>query len=372
MRIHIPDADVEALYHRLKQTKWMPPMENSNWEDGTDGEYLHNLVNYWSSQYNWREREVWLNTFNHFTADIEGSQIHFIHAKGKGSDPIPLLLLQGWPGSFVQMLKIIPLLTEERNDGTPCFDVVAASFPGYPFTQFPTKHGMSFAKIADILTRLMVDELGYKKFGARGSDQGALVQQQIGLKYRKHLIGLHRTGITPFASPMPDDLSEAEIAYQGQVAAWAQLEIAYARVQGLRPETLTPALADSPVGLASWVIEKFQRWGDCDGNVDAHFGRDNLLDNISLHWFTGAGAASIRLYREVLRDPGLTGRVEVPTAIIMPLHDAVTVPAPREWAERSYNVHRWTVMERGGHFSEWEMPGETADDIRQFFGGLLD
>ncbi len=370
MQIHIPDQDIEDLHHRLLRTRWPEPISASNWEDGTDGRYLRSLVAYWLTGYDWREREARLNQFDHFLAHIDGSKIHFIRAAGQGPNPIPLLLMQGWPSSFVQMRKIIPLLTEARQDGTPSFEVIAASMPGYPFTQFPREPGMSFARIAGIITKLMVEVLGYKEFAARGSDQGALVQQQIGLKYPQHLIGLHRTGITPFAVPMPADLSEAEIAYQQQVAAWAPLETAYARLQGLRPETVTPALADSPVGLASWLIEKFQRWGDCQGDVDAHFGRDDLLDNISLHWFTGAGAASIRLYREALRDPGLTGRVEVPTAIMMPLRDAVTVPAPREWAERSYNVQRWTVMQRGGHFSEWEIPGETADDIRQFFAGV--
>jgi pimeloyl-ACP methyl ester carboxylesterase len=331
---------------------------------------LRNLVDYWLNQYNWREREARLNQFDHFTADIDGTTIHFIRAAGQGPNPIPLLLMHGWPSSFVQILKIIPLLTQARNDGLPCFDVIAASLPGYPFTTFPQEPGMSFARIADITKKLMVDVLGYQKFAARGSDQGALVQQQMGLKYPEHLIGIHRTGIIPFANPMPTDLSEEEKAYQQKVAAWAPVETLYARIQGLRPETLTPALADSPVGLASWIIEKFQRWGDCHGDVDAHFGRDELLDNISLHWFTGSGAASIRLYREVMRDLGLTGKVEVPTAIVMPLRDGVTVPAPRTWAERTYNVQRWTVMEQGGHYSEWEVPEEMADDIRAFFGGL--
>jgi pimeloyl-ACP methyl ester carboxylesterase len=268
------------------------------------------------------------------------------------------------------MLDIIPLLTEARDDGTPCFDVVAASLPGYPFSGFPKQPGMSFSRIADLMTELMVDTLGYTRFAARGSDQGGLVQQQIGLKYPDRLIGLHRSGITPFANPMPADLTSAEIEYQQKVTAWAQVETAYARLQSLRPETLTPALADSPMGLASWLIEKFQRWGDCAAGIDQTFGRDALLDNLSLHWFTGAGAASIRLYRESALDPGLSGRVEVPTAILMPLRDGVTVPAPREWAERTFNVKRWTIMERGGHFPEWEVPHKVANDLRQFFSEL--
>jgi pimeloyl-ACP methyl ester carboxylesterase len=365
--IHIADEEIEALKILLRQTRWAPEMESSNWEDGTDGRYLKDLVSYWASKYNWRERESRLNMYNHFTADIDGTTIHFIHSTSKGSHAIPLLLMQGWPSSFVQMLYIIPLLTDKVEDGTPSFDVIAASLPGYPFSDIPTTHGMSFSRIADLMKKLMVDELGYKRFAMRGSDQGALVQQQIALKYPEHVIGIHRTGITPFIDPLPENLSEAEIIYQKRVAAWAKRETAYASLQSLRPETITPALAASPVGLASWIIEKFQRWGDCRGDIDSCFGRDKLLDNLSLHWFTGSGAASIRLYHEAMMDPGLTGRTELPTGIIMPLHDGITVPAPKEWVERFYNVQRWTVMEKGGHFSEWEIPIETAGDIREFF-----
>ena len=367
MTIRILSDDVADLRRRLQQTRWPPRVEPSGWAAGTDADYLHELAAYWATDYDWREREARLNRFSHFTTEVRGTTIHLIRASGQGPNPIPLLLMQGWPSSFVQMLDIIPLLTEARDDGTPCFDVVAASLPGYPFSAFPAQPGMSFSRIADLMTELMVEQLGYARFAARGSDQGGLVQQQIGLKHPDRLIGLHRSGITPFASPMPTDLSPEEVAYQQDVAAWAQVETAYARLQSGRPETLTPALTDSPIGLASWFIEKFQRWGDCPEGVDQAFGRDALLDNLSLHWFTGAGAAAIRLYREAALDPGMSGRVDVPTAILMPLRDGVTVPAPRVWAERSFNVQRWTILERGGHFPEWEVPHVVANDIRHFF-----
>ncbi len=371
MRIDIPQADVQALRQRLANTRWAPLVDGYGWADGTDGRYLRDLVTDWATRYDWRAREVHLNTFPHRLADIDGVQLHFIHAPGQGQRRVPLLLLHGWPSSFVQMLKVIPLLTEDHGDGSPTFDVVAASLPGYPFSPAPTRSGMNFARIADLLTHLMVDELGYDRFAARGSDQGALVQQQLALKHPQRLWGVHRSGITPFATPLPSDLSAAEVAYQREVQAWAPRETAYAALQAQRPETLAPALADSPAGLAAWYLEKFQRWGDGGEDLDVHFGRDALLDHLSLHWFTGAGATAIRLYREAARDPGLSGRVEVPTAIMMPLHDAVTVPAPREWAERTYNVRRWTVLERGGHFPEWEVPEVVAADVRAFFAGLV-
>jgi pimeloyl-ACP methyl ester carboxylesterase len=371
MTIQIPEHDVADLRRRLQNTRWPPPAARSGWDAGTDAAYLRDLVAYWASGYQWREREARLNRFDHYLAELRGIRIHIIRAAGQGPNPIPLLLMQGWPSSFVQMLEIIPLLTAARDDGTPCFDVVAASLPGYLFSDVAVPAGMSFSRIADLMTELMVDVLGYPRFAARGSDQGGLVQQQIGLKYPQRLLGLHRSGVTPFANPLPADLSPAEQEYQAQVAAWAQLETAYARLQSLRPETVAPALADSPLGLASWVIEKFQRWGDCAEGLDATFGRDRLLDNLCLHWFGGAGAASIRLYHESARDPGVSGRVEVPTAILMPLRDGVMVPAPRAWAERSFNVQRWTILERGGHFPEWEVPDMVADDIRRFFAELI-
>lgn len=369
-RIAVPDADVSDLRERLRRTRWPSPIAQHAWSDGPDGEYLRDLVAYWARDYDWRARESRLNAYAHHTAVVDGITIHFIRADGRGKERIPLLLLQGWPSSFVQALPVLPLLTEARTDGTPSFDVIAASLPGYPFSSVPDTPGMSFARIAHIMMRLMVDELGFPRFGVRGSDQGALVQQQMALESPQHLIGVHRSGITPFASPLPPNLSAGEVAYQAEVAAWAQRETAYARLQSTRPESLTPALADSPVGLAAWILDKFQRWGHCPHGIDECFGRDALLDNISLHWFTGAGAASIRLYREAVRDPGRSGRVEVPTAILMPLHDAVTVPAPREWAERSYAVKRWTMLERGGHFPEWEVPQLVAKDVREFFATL--
>jgi hypothetical protein len=164
MTIQIPDSDVEYLRLRLKHTRWAPPIDSAGWEAGTDAEYLRALADYWATEYRWREREARLNRFNHFLAEVRGTTIHCIKADGQGPNPVPLLLMQGWPSSFVQMLDIIPLLTEARDDGTPCFDVVAASLPGYPFSDFPTQPGMSFSRIADLMTELMVDTLGYARF----------------------------------------------------------------------------------------------------------------------------------------------------------------------------------------------------------------
>jgi len=368
--IHVPEEDIQDLYRRIKNTRFPEFRLDSDWKDGTDSNYLYDLLTYWVTDYSWREREKWFNSFDHYKTDIDGVNLHFIHAKSKRKDAMPLLLMTGWPSSFVQLLDIIPLLTDEINDHQMYFDVIAVSMPGYAFSDVPKVPGMNFEFIAELIVKLMVDKLGYECFAARGSDQGAMVQQQIALKYPKRLIGVHRSGITPFLNPLPTDLSEEEIVYQQQVTFWEMRETGYAKLQASRPQTLIPALADSPAGLAAWMIEKFQRWGDCGTDPVGHFGRDRILDNICLHWFVSGGSGAIRLYYESAKDSGLTGRVEVPTAIAMPLRDGITVPAPRRWAERFYNVQQWTVMERGGHFPEWEIPAELAIDIRSFFNTL--
>jgi pimeloyl-ACP methyl ester carboxylesterase len=371
MHIAVPEASLADLDRRLAATRWPPPVQGYGWEEGTDATYLREVIDHWRHRHDWRRREEMLNRLDHFQVEVEGVTLHYVHSRGDGPHVVPLLLLHGWPSSFVQFQSILPLLTEARMDGTVSFDVVAASLPGYPFTSPPTRPGMTFARIGDLLVRLMTEVLGHSRFAGRGSDQGGLVLQQIGLRHPERLIGLHRSGITPFAAPLPKDLSPEEIDYQARVADWATRETAYARLQATRPETLVPALTDSPVALASWFLEKFQRWGDCREGLDAAFGRDRLLDNLSLHWFTGSAATATRLYREAARATGAVGRVDVPTAIMMPLRDGVTVPAPRAWCERSYNVRRWVVTDRGGHFPEWETPETVADDIRAFFTDLV-
>jgi Epoxide hydrolase N terminus len=219
MRISVPDEDLEALRRRLSAVRWPVLVREYGWEDGTDGQYLRDFVGHWRGQYDWRAREALLNELDHFTVEIDGEVLHYIHMEGRGQRSIPLLMLYGWPSSFVQMQEIIPLLTRAGAADDLSFDVVVAALPGYPFTRLPTRPGMSFARMAELMAKLMVDVLGYQRFAVRGSDQGGLVLQQIGLQHPKRLIGLHRSGTTPFVNPMPDTLSPEEVAYQKQVQA---------------------------------------------------------------------------------------------------------------------------------------------------------
>lgn len=362
--IAVPDAVLEDLETRLRLTRWPDRVAGAGWDYGIDTDVLRPLVEHWAEGLDWRAVERELNTLPQFTAEIEGETIHFVHARGTGPRRIPLLVLHGWPSSFLQMTDLIPLLTAER-DGVS-FDVIVPSLPGFGFSSEPEARGMSAARIAGLMTRLMTEVLGYDRFAGRGSDLGAGVLQQIALQAPDRLIGLHLSGTNPYIGQVPENLTPEEAAFVERAQAWMQSEMAYAMLHSSKPDTVAVALNDSPAGLAAWVLEKFHAWTDADDFV-ARYGRDRLLANLSLYWTTGTIGSSMRLYYETVRDPGQWGRVEVPTAMLMTPHDMF--PTPRAWAERSYNVRRWTEIDLGGHFLEWEEPAIVADDIFDWLRG---
>ena len=362
--IAVPDAVIEDLETRLSLTRWPDRIASAGWDYGIDTDMLRPLVEHWAEGFDWSAVERELNTLPQFTAEIAGETIHFVHARGTGPRRIPLLVLHGWPSSFLQMIELIPLLTAER-DGVS-FDVIVPSLPGFGFSSQPEARGMSVARIAGLMTRLMTEVLGYDRFAGRGSDLGAGVLQQIALQSPDRLIGLHLSGTNPYIGQVPDDLSPEETEFVARAQGWMQSEMAYAMLHSSKPDTVAMALNDSPAGLAAWILEKFHAWTDTEDFV-ARYGRDRLLANLTLYWATGTIGSSMRLYYETVRDPGQWGRVEVPTAMLMTPHDMF--PTPRAWAERSYNVQRWTEIDRGGHFLEWEEPALVADDLFAWFEG---
>ena len=371
-RIHVPDDVLKDLKARLRNTRWPDQIEGTGWEYGTDTEYLKTLAAYWARDFDWRAQERKLNTFHNYRVSIDGLRIHFIHEKGKGPNAIPVLLLHGWPSSFVQFQKIIPLLTDPAAHGAPdapSFDVVVASLPGYGFSDIPTERGFAIQAMANRLMKLMTETLGYERFALRGSDIGQSITQQLALAHPEVVIGAHVTGVlrgTPTQGSGPP--SESEQKFNSAMAAWDATELAYARMHGSKPQTLAVGLNDSPAGLASWIVEKFRTWGDTRGNVESRFSKDELLTNLTLYWATGTAPSSVRLYYEFTREKRLQGKVQVPTAVLIATHDMV--PPPREVVERMYNVTRWTQTDVGGHFLEWEEPQLVAQDMRAFFGSL--
>ena len=371
--VRVPESVLDDLTRRLALTRWPDEVAGSGWEYGSNLTYMHELIDYWHDKFDWRAEEKAINQFTHFRTEIDGHGIHFIHMRGKGKDPMPIILLHGWPGSFLQMMKIIPLLSDpESHDATSAdaFDVIVPSLPGYGFSDRPGERGMSVFRIADLFSRLMSEELGYKRYVVRASDLGAGVAQQMALAHPDSIAGLHLSGLNPYVSQIPSDLSEAEQKFLEDVQRFRMQEGAYAMVHNTKPQTLAYGLNDSPAGLAAWIVEKFRSWSDCDGNVENRFSKDELLANLTVYWATETINSSCRLYYETMHNwPQVAGkRVVVPTGMAMFPKDLF--PGPREWAQRQYNVVRWTQMPRGGHFGEMEEPQLLAEDIRAFVHSL--
>jgi pimeloyl-ACP methyl ester carboxylesterase len=369
-RIDVPAAVLRDLDERLKRTRWPDQLPGTGWTYGADTAYLRELVSYWQSGYDWRAQERRLNAFEHFRAEIDGTLVHFVHARSRDPNAIPVLLLHGWPSTFVQMLDLVPLLTDPAAHGLPAapsFHVVAASLPGFGFSSIPTRPGVGFATSAELMAKLMHHELGYERYGVRGSDLGGVIVRQMALNHPEQVIGVHLTGIIGAAGVSPP-FTAAEQRFIDASAA-VEPELAYARLQMSKPQTLAHGLNDSPVGLAAWIVEKFRAWSDSSGDVESRFTKDELITNLMVYWVTGTAPSSVRMYYDFVREPLKSGRVERPVGMLMSTKDLFP-PAPRELGERLFNVQHWVESDVGGHFLEWEEPELVARDMQTFFGSV--
>lgn len=369
--IKIEQKVLDDLRTRLAKTRFPDEVDDAGWDYGTNLGYMKELCAYWQNDFDWRKQEAELNAFNHFQSEIDGYKIHFIHEKGVGKNSMPLLLTHGFPDSIYRFKKIIPLLTAE-TDGIS-FDVVAPSIPGYGFSERPHEKGFGKKRIAAGFHRLMTEELGYKKFAAHGGDWGSGITEQIAFDYPSSLIGIHLTDI-PFQHLFmipPEDLTDAEKKYLEAGKKWQQTDGGYASIQSTRPETLAYGLNDSPAGLAAWITDLFRKWSDCAGNIETRFTKDELLTNITIYWVTETIHSASRLYYETMQDmmSSAGSKTDVPTGAAMFPKDLI--PAPREFAERFFNLKSWTEMPRGGHFAAFEEPQLLAQDIKAFFKQLV-
>lgn len=379
--VKIHDAVLDDLRARLARTRLPETEEGDSWEAGTSPAFLRRLVQHWQTAFDWRAQEAAINLFPHFRAPIDGLQIHFIHQRGRGPAPLPLILTHGYPDSFLRFSKLIPLLTHPAahgGDAADAFDVVVPSLPGYGFSGQPEAPGVTF-QVGDLWHALMTEELGYAHFGAHGGDWGSTVTEHLARSHASSVIGIHLTDV-PFwhTFQKPDGLSPAEESLLARTGAYMQKEGAYAMIQGTRPETLAQGLMDSPAGLAAWLVEKFQSLSDCGGDVETRFSMDELLTNIMIYWTTGTIGSSFLPYYDFTQAGAMRwilekakewiGSSEVPAGFAIFAKD--TGRAPREWAERFYNVQRYTEMPRGGHFAAMEEPQLLAEDLRAFFRPL--
>lgn len=374
--IAVADAVLNDLRERLERTRLPDEVPGSGWDYGTNLAYLKQLIEYWKSRYDWRAHERELNRFDQFRAAVDGLGIHFIHQRGRGPDPMPLLLLHGWPGSVYEFVRIIPMLTDPAahgGDARDAFTVIAPSLPGYGFSDHPARRAINIAAMAGIFHKLMSEVLGYQRFAAQGGDWGSAITSCMGQTCAPDLFGIHlnMVGAAPAAERETLSLSEEEKQFLAQAEKWRREETGYQWIQGTKPQTLAYGLNDSPAGLAAWIVEKFRTWSDCGGEVERRFTKDQLLSNITIYWVTQTINSSTRLYYEARHRPWRLApgqRIETPTAIAV--FPGELVRPPRSWAERIYNLKRWTVMPGGGHFAAMEEPALLADDIRAFFREL--
>ena len=373
--LRVADDVLTDLRARLDRVRWPdePPLEP--WSTGTSVAYLRGLVDYWRTGFDWRAQEARLNVFRQFKVPLGGIDLHFIHEEGKGPAPMPLLLSHGWPGSVLEFLRLIPLLADPARhggDAADAFTVVAPSLPGYGLSYAPGQRRFKVEEIADAFAELMTGVLGYKRFGAQGGDWGSFVTARLGLTHAQRMVGIHLNLLPVRRDPqMLANPTEEEKRFLGELGHWLKEETGYQWIQGTRPQTLAFALADSPVGLAAWLVEKFRAWTDCDGDPANAISRDDMLADITLYWATGAIGSSFWPYYARMHGPwpipeGVitvpTGYVEFPKEILRP---------PRSVAERVFrDIRRWTVMKKGGHFAALEQPEALAREIREFFRPL--
>ena len=375
--IDVPQTVLDDLHHRLGATRWADDFANDDWRYGANTDYIRALADYWRSTYDWRARERQMNGFAHFRTEIQGIPIHFIHERGRGPAPVPLLLNHGWPWTFWDYHKVLgPLTDPAAYGGNPrdAFDVVVPSLPGFGFSTPLRVPGMNWWKTADLWVELM-ERLGYPRFAAGGGDVGSFIAAQLGHKYAARMIGvhLHTPGTLEFMAGVgwdEADYAPEEARFLARMRRIRGSESGHFVIQSTKPQTLAFGLNDSPVGLLAWLIDKRRNWSDCGGDVERRFSKDELLDTVMLYWITQSYHTSARYYYEGAHVPWAPSHdrmpvVEAPTALA--IFPAELTFAPRKAAARYYNLERWTEMPAGGHFAPAEEPGLFVDDIRAFF-----
>lgn len=379
--VAIPQADLDDLHVRLRSTRWADDLGNDDWRYGVERGWLEEMIRYWRDDYDWRETERTINQLDHFRVSIEDVPLHFMQIRGKGPDPTPLLLLHGWPWTFMDFYDMVgPLTDPAAHGGDPgdAFDLVVPSLPGFGFSMPLTKTGLDVPATAALLTKLMTEILGYQRFGVAGGDFGAVLSGQIAHALPDRVIGLLASiplfpGLDLLAITPEDHASDERWMLERRAESAASIG-SHVAVQSVDPQTLAYALVDSPVGTAAWLWERRRAWSDCDGDLLSVHTPDFLCTMASIYWLTRSIGTSLRSYWEHFHSgmpiTPLHDRmpvVEVPAAYC--IHPKEVMLVPRTIAERYTNLRQWTVMERGGHFGFSEQPAAMVAQVRDFFRG---
>lgn len=359
--IAIPQADIDDLKRRLSYTRWPDEVKDAEWNMGVNLRYLKGLADYWQNIYNWRAQEAKLNKLPQFIGSASSLDIHFVHTKSNNPNATPLLLVHGWPDNFYRFHKIIPLLSDS-------FNIVIPSIPGFGFSERKT---ITSNEVADIFARLMVETLGYKHFVASGCDIGSNIVRALALKHSDSVMAIHLTNCYPTGNEDLSTLTEAEKQLINKTQIWMKSEGAYLMVQATKPQTIAYLLNDSPIGLAAWIVSMIKSQAEGDKIDEAFGGRDELLTNIMIYWFTRIAGSAASIYyldtqeRYTQKDSNQrTTRSRVPAGITLFPRD---LQFPKEWAERTVNVQYYEKIPRGGHFAALEEPQLFVGSLRNFF-----
>jgi pimeloyl-ACP methyl ester carboxylesterase len=370
--VEIPDERLDDLRRRLRSTKWAEDFGNESWRYGVERGWLEGMVEYWAEEFDWRAQEAAINRFPQYRVEIDSIPIHFVHVRGKGPHPMPLILTHGWPWTFWDWKDVIEPLAASG------FDVVVPSLPGVGFSTPLRTTGVNGRRVGELWVTLMRDVLGYDRFGAGGGDWGAIVTAELGHAHPQHLSGVWLTlpmipGVN-LRELTRDDFAEDEQWMADRADEARPVIQSHRTVHQFEPQTIAYALADSPAGTAAWIWARRRDWSDCGGDVLSAFDRDFLCTTASIYWLTGTIATSLRLYYEHFQagtPPPLHDRrpaIEVPTGFGVFPKELLLLP--RALAEELTNLQRWSIMPRGGHFAPAEQPALVVDELRAFFAPL--
>lgn len=369
--IEVAGSEIADLSDRLRRTRWPEAEVVDDWSQGIPLAYLQELCNYWENGYDWRRHEAELNARCNFITKIDGLDIHFQHIRSQHRDALPMIVTHGWPGSIVEFQKIIdPLVDPAANGGTAgdAFHLVLPSLPGYGWSQKPSQPGMGVPRIATMWNDLML-RLGYDDYVAQGGDWGSAVTTYIGIQNLGACRAIHTN--MPVAGPSPEALASptpAEQAALESLTHYDRWDSGYSKQQSTRPQTLGYGLVDSPAGLAGWIIEKFWSWTDREADLEDFYSRDELLDNVSVYWFTRTAASSARLYWESFGDFG-KATVDIPAACSIFPNEIIR--SSRRWAAQRYSdIRYWNELPTGGHFAAFEQPELFVAEMRAAFREL--
>ncbi|MFC4330671.1 epoxide hydrolase family protein [Streptomyces andamanensis] len=384
-RIRVPQRELDALRRRIRDTRWPDRETVRDRSQGAQLDRMRPLMEHWGTSYDWRVLENRLNALPQYITEIDGLDIQFAYIRSPHKDALPLLMTHGWPGSIVELLKVVGPLTNPTAHGgraRDAFHLVLPTLPGYGFSGNPARSGWNPARTARAFHELM-RRLGHQEYVSQGGDWGSIISQVLADQQHKGLLGIHvnMPGTVPKEivrrlrnyDPAPGNLSAAEKRAYDRLLHFYRDGYGYAAMMNQSPQTIGYALADSPVAMAAYFYDKIAEWSDSDGRPEKIFTYDEILDAISLYWLTNTGTSSSRLYWEGTQaGGGPFDAVSIPRVpVAVSVFPGEIYPAPRSWGERAYgNIIHWNEVAEGGHFAAWEQPKIFTDELRTAFRSL--